>query len=73
MPDPVDIAEHLGYIRGKIERVESDTTEIKAMVKDNEIRLRDLEQSKHRFLGWLVGIGTIGGGVGAALSKVFQW
>jgi hypothetical protein len=53
-----------------METSSSDKVAIREELRDHEKRIADLEGSRNKFIGWLVGSGLGGAGFTAALMKL---
>lgn len=65
--------ERLARIETLLESLPEMREDIKAIRKDLDDDKADLAALKNRGSGLLIGVGLVGGGVGAAIVKAFSW
>ena len=62
-----NIKEDIGFIKAKVESIESQVKKLNGCIRDNDKRLDVHDKLVAKATGYIVGIGTIAGIVGSVL------
>ncbi len=67
----IEMSERLGQIHGTVSALDKKQDDFMTCVRSHESRLSELEATKHKAHGYIVGVSTISAFIGAAISNLW--